>query len=61
MTQLLFASLLLLLVPATTGKAPLIMIPGLAGSVMKAKLDNGPAPHFWCEKNSDWYVTSHPV
>merc|ERR1711865_1007738 len=37
--------------------SPVVMVPGLAGSVFKAKLDGAEAPHFWCSTHSDWFVT----
>jgi len=36
---------------------PIVMVPGLAGSVLKMKLVDGPTPHVWCWKNADWFVT----
>ena len=35
---------------------PVVMIPGLAGSVIKMKLDHGPAPSIACSKTSDWFT-----
>ncbi|KAL1522707.1 hypothetical protein AB1Y20_017682 [Prymnesium parvum] len=39
-------------------KPPIVMVPGLAGSVFRARL-TGTArpPHLWCERSSDWFVT----
>ena len=48
---------LLLCVAHCSSLSPLVLIPGLAGSVFKAKLKDGPAPHIWCETSSDWYTT----
>lgn len=42
---------------ATASNAPVIIVPGLGGSVLKAKLHNAPQPHFWCERNADWFPT----
>ena len=41
---------------ATSYQHPVVMIPGLAGSVIKMKLKNGPAPVITCSKNADWYT-----
>ncbi len=35
-------------------KRPVILVPGLAGSVLQAKLHKDTAPWF-CYKNSDWF------
>lgn len=34
------------------GRNPVILVPGLAGSQMKAILANSKPPHFWCESSS---------
>jgi hypothetical protein len=57
-----FAALLTLCLSAPTfqhdrepgGKRPVILVPGLAGSVLQAKLHKDTAPWF-CYKNSDWF------
>jgi hypothetical protein len=36
------------------GKRPVILVPGLAGSVLQARLHKDTAPWF-CFKNSDWF------
>ena len=37
---------------------PVILVPGLAGSVFRIKLDGAQAPQIWCEKSSkDYFVT----
>jgi hypothetical protein len=36
------------------GKRPVVLVPGLAGSVLQAKLHKDTAPWF-CFKNSDWF------
>lgn len=36
------------------GKRPVILVPGLAGSVLQAKLHKDTAP-WLCYKNSDWF------
>merc|ERR1711907_223350 len=38
-------------------KPPIVLIPGLGGSVFRAKLQDADAPHAWCSKTSDWFVT----
>ena len=51
-----FTALLAIFQVAYGLKHPVVMIPGLAGSVIKMKLDNAPAPHYVCSKNADWFV-----
>jgi len=46
-----------LLVSLTHGLQPVVMVPGLGGSVIRAKLDGAYAPHFWCSSSSDWFNT----
>jgi len=55
----LFTQIMMFILYFVTAHAlsPVVMIPGLAGSVFKAKLDGADAPHFWCKKNADWFVT----
>jgi lysophospholipase-3 len=36
--------------------APVILIPGLAGSVLEEKLNRSSTPSFYCTKTSDWQV-----
>lgn len=43
-----------LLIAATN--APVILVPGLAGSVLEEKLNRSSVPSFYCTKTSDWQV-----
>jgi len=36
--------------------SPVVLIPGLCGSVVEVKLDGGPAPHAYCSTDADWFV-----
>ena len=36
-------------------RSPVILLPGLAGSRMLAKLDRHKVAHWYCSKKSDWY------
>jgi len=36
---------------------PVVLVPGLAGSVVRAKLSGADRAHFWCESTSDWFTT----
>lgn len=36
---------------------PVVLVPGLAGSVFRVKLQDTKPPHAWCSKTSDWFVT----
>ena len=49
--------LFVLALPAALARAPVVLIPGLGGSVIDAELDGAAAPHFWCSTDSDWYTT----
>lgn len=47
-----------LLVASCCAKAPVVLVPGLAGSVFRIKLTDAVAPHSWCQKTtSDYFVT----
>jgi len=49
---------LLMSVSSTAPLHPVILVPGLAGSVFRVKLDGAAAPHVWCEKESkDFFIT----
>ena len=43
-----------LLAARCTGLAPVVLVPGLAGSVFEAKLNGAPTPHAWCRADADW-------
>ena len=34
---------------------PVVIIPGDGSNQLEARLDKSQAPHFWCDKTSDWY------
>ena len=39
-------------------RPPIVMVPGLAGSVFRARLHHtAKEPHVWCWRDSDWFVT----
>ncbi|XP_031619205.1 group XV phospholipase A2-like isoform X2 [Contarinia nasturtii] len=45
-------------------KSPVILIPGLEGSTLEAKLDKPNARHWWCFKKSDYFnlwLSVYPV
>lgn len=46
-----------MLVQVVHAKEPIILIPGLAGSVFKAKLRGSHPPHWWCSKSTDEFYT----
>jgi len=48
---------LALLLASTSAKPPIVLVPGLAGSVFRVKLHGAPEPHFFCSKTSDWFTT----
>jgi len=31
-------------------------VPGIIGNQIEAKLDKPSSPHFWCEKQHDWFT-----
>ena len=35
---------------------PVILVPGLAGSRFRARLDGTSEPHFFCSKHDSWYT-----
>ena len=56
------APALLLVLAATlattsAANAPVVIVPGLAGSQLRAKLTDADPPHWWCHKNHDWFTT----
>ena len=38
------------------GFKPVVIIPGLGGSQLEAKLDKPSVNHFYCSRTSDWYT-----
>ena len=56
---LVIISLVLSLVPEQVlsfALHPVILIPGLEGCQLKARLNKTSSPHFWCSKHSDWFT-----
>lgn len=41
----------------TEGLSPVVLVPGVCGSVFRAKLAGATRPHWWCDANADWFVT----
>jgi lysophospholipase-3 len=39
-----------------SGLPPLVVVPGLLGSQLQAKLDKPNVVHSYCSKTSDWYT-----
>lgn len=39
-----------------SASSPILIVPGILGNQMEAKLDKDFAPHEWCSMHSDWYT-----
>ena len=52
-----FLSVVCSLSNATSGVlSPIVLIPGLAGSQLEAKLSKETSPHYFCNKHVDWFT-----
>jgi hypothetical protein len=41
---------------ATAAQSPVVLLNGLAGAALEAKLHKSSSEHIWCSKKADWYV-----